>query len=202
MKPETKALIEQIKIFELWRKSSQQYALEQKTDYPHWLDFSKAFANLLCDIKKSDRTSDDEQALRVVCRLSEAERVELLIHPYPDLGERMFMLVQARSCKAIQTEVCLCFFENDPNEAIRDEALIGLASAKWPYAEDHALKLWKSQKTVNRMVALDCLNALNSPLLSEYLEKAAKSRDGNVRRSALAISSIRDIDKMNWPLNT
>jgi len=49
------------------------------------------------------------------------------------------------------------------------------------------------------MVALNCLDVLHSPLLDEYIEKAVKSKDANVRRHALAISSVRNMDKMNWP---
>jgi len=109
------------------------------------------------------------------------------------------MLVSARHCKLIEMEVALFYFKNDSSEAIREEALVTLASGGWPEAEVEALKLWKSRKTVRRMVALNCLDVLHSPLLDEYIEKAVKSKDANLRRYALAISSVKNMDKMNWP---
>lgn len=199
MEPATQALIEQTKRFELWQKNTQENVRDQKCNYPEWQQFSAAFVNLLTTKKPGNWTPVEELAISILCRLPEPERVKLLIQPYSDLVERMYILVCARQCRAINMELCLCYFRFDPSETIRQEALKGLAYERWPEAESHALRLWKTRKTVDRMVALDCLHALDSPLLVEYLQKAAKSRDGHVRRAALAISSIKNIDKMNWP---
>ncbi|MFA7336598.1 MAG: hypothetical protein WC028_07405 [Candidatus Obscuribacterales bacterium] len=207
--PATQALIEQIEKFESWLESTHQSVFDQKEVYPEWLQFSAAFVNFLGSKKQGNWTEIDEQAIETACHfdlgenlfcsLSELERIEPMIQPYSNVGVRMRMLSYAKRCKSIKMQVALFYFENDHSEAIREEALIALSKEQWPEAEGHALRLWKTRKTVDRMVALDCLHALNSDLLVEYLHKAAKSRDGNVRRAALAISSIKNIDKMNWP---
>lgn len=208
--PESRYLVSEIEKVELWIHSQDENPASASEIYTGWSQLSAAFVSFL-RTKLAGSWSDAEQDLVAkACRcdwrhhklfsvLPESERVEFMLLPYSDLGARMHMLVSARHCKLIEMEVALFYFKNDSSEAIREEALVALASGGWPEAEVEALKLWKSRKTVRRMVALDCLDVLHSPLLDEYIEKAVKSKDANLRRYALAISSVKNMDKMNWP---
>lgn len=203
-------LVSQLEKFELWSKGNKKSVSGKAEIYSDWSKLSTAFICFLKSKLTTNLSPADEELIARACRtdwysrklfstLPESEWPELLRLPYSDIELRMYMLISARNCNSIKMEVALFYFNNDPSDVIRDEALVILAGGSWPEAEGHALSMWKTRKTVKRMSALSCLRALESPLLDEYLQKGLNSRDGGVRRHAQAIFSIKNMDKMNWP---
>lgn len=172
-------------------------------NYSHWPEIAATFIEFLKTQPVSNWKDDDCATVksavmldwgahRLLQDLSERELQELLIPDYPDDAIRMYMLVQVRSIKtqAIRNRLALHFFENDRSSAVRDSAFKMLAGERWERTNHYAKIWWDSGDLVQRIVALNCLEASKSSLLKSYLEKALESGDKTLRSVAAAIAVI------------
>lgn len=127
--------------------------------------------------------------------LSEEDLANLIIVPFVDDGIRMYLMFKTYLIedKGRRKEIALRFFENDSSESIRAEALIFLAKLKWSEALKHAKVLWKTEDTVNRLVALKVFETLKGKDLQRYLAEATESSDKSVRVYAKALRSTIDL---------
>lgn len=185
-------LTSQLNMFQEWLKCNQGPNAIRPENYHGWHSLATAFTCFLRCKNRPDWSNVDEELVVRACRLdwqsrklfhllSEAERLELMLLPYSEISARMYMLMCARDCLSIKMDVALSFYSNDEDETIREEALITLAGCLWPEAEGHAVNLWRTRKTVKRIIALTCLHALNSKLLDQFLEKGLSSKSRVLR---------------------
>lgn len=134
-----KNLASELEKFELWLNSDLENTEGKKDDYSRWPELSTAFISFLRTKQNSDWTDSEQELVARACHndwqhhklfktIDASERVALMLLPFSDIGARMHMLVCARDNKSIKMEVAHFFFENDPHETIREEALITLAA--------------------------------------------------------------------------
>lgn len=142
---------------------------------PH-SSWKKSELKLIKAVTLFDKHFREEEFLS---NLNEGELANLITQPFADDGIRMYMMIKTHLIddKSRRLEIILRFFESDPSETIREEALQHLAKLKWPKGLKHAKELWRTGDTVKRMVALRVLESLRAKELELYLELAAKSSD-------------------------
>lgn len=160
---------------------------------PH-SSWKKSELKLIKAVTLFDKHFREEEFLS---NLNEGELANLITQPFADDGIRMYMMIKTHLIddKSRRLEIILRFFESDPRETIREEALQHLAKLKWPNALKHAKELWRTGDTVKRMVALRVLESLRAKELELYLELAAKSSDALLISYAMAMRQIASTSK-------
>lgn len=89
-----------------------------------------------------------------------------------------------------ESEDLLVRFADDKDEYVQRRALMSLGSMNSGKAEPAAIKAWQSGQEYLRIVALSTLAAVNSPMLSSYLQMAEEDGRESVVQEARTLMKV------------
>lgn len=92
------------------------------------------------------------------------------------VADVLYMLVRSSRCSDAQLRQELASHFLNHDEYNEKYALQILAGSGWSQTEIYCIRFWDSKDDGKQIIALDCLNRIDSPLLDEYLKKAESAR--------------------------
>ncbi len=166
-------------------------------EYPHWDKLGAAFVFFL-ESRPPDLWNERDIALahkavltdwahhRLLRSVPDETVARLALQDFPDEAVRMHLQAKSRNIADVTVRIFVLehFYENDPSESLRDEAVQSLIKNKWDKTEQCVKEWWQTGDESKQLTVLKALSDAKSPLLNEYMEKVAKSDNPSLQKVA------------------